>query len=760
MESIHVRQFLRPIRYAFLVNEGDLDATLQAASLNAALWGGIFNPIIPLTPADSRNALLRAFDADLLVNLKASELTAELADQYKNRIVIPTQLVRKDNWTKRRELHLGFDIIPLLRYVHEKEVRFSTKPTRAALIVPQAGDGWPEFVTVAYGTFHWLPEMDSNFEEMFRRALRAQTIDLLAFTPPPGYETLLLPLDFTKYGLRLFGGPASFSSHIVFIGDHEKQLDLIEFWNIRASGCNVIFVPIAAYKAFEPLIRLVAAEGHYPINQSVENYADLQKSPTLSDAKFAEVCDWIATLGIGKLPRRNWRPRFGEEIETNAGDLYVAGLAASEGEEISVLQDRQMTPVKIIPPPHLAGQTVWKGQFRWSVEVTLSGGFRNPEFMFSFPKEPRVEEVVCRAVMGMPGEVRLGRRGIVIQQDYVGSILYLMPVSTKEVMHALFRQAGLKAEPSGPGQYAEQIVNKMGSLHGGCRVFKIRGVREILKRLGNGSELTKGNMHQIVTSEDPDEHGLNWRPELYRSITLRYGQGKSLDFGIIFDVLLEKRIIRPGFVFRCRTCFMEDWYHVSEFTEEYTCRYCFRSQRVNFASMGAWQYRADGLFRIPESAQGSVAVILSLWRFEHFAHGYHGRYVTSQNLVADDTRRRYEIDYAYVFTETFDTSYQLVLGQAKNFWDFTEDEMHTMAKLADRFSRKPYLAFSTLKDHFSDSEKARLRELAGRGYSVIALTREELDPYDLFDRFDRAPHKYAVSLKELSENTLSLNVGL
>jgi hypothetical protein len=106
----------------------------------------------------------------------------------------------------------------------------------------------------------------------------------------------------------------------------------------------------------------------------------------------------------------------------------------------------------------------------------------------------------------------------------------------------------------------------------------------------------------------------------------------------------------------------------------------------------------------------------------------------------------------------FDMSYELVLGQATRFGDFSDDDMRKMSELADRFPRKPYLAFSTLRDRYSDADKARLRDLAGRGYRVIALTREELDPYDLFERFNQAPHKYAVELKELSENTLHLNV--
>ncbi len=757
MKTIHVQQRVRPTRYAFIVNEGSLAASLQAASLNTALWGGLFNPIVPLTPVESRIGLLKAFDADFLVNLTGTDLPSEVAARYECRIVSRTDLVRTDDHTRQRELGLGFNILPILRHVHEKEVRVSTEPTRAAIVAPQAMVGWPEYSAFAYGSFRWLPEMDVNFEDMFKRALRASSINLLELTTPPDYDTLLLPLEFTAYGLRVLGGTASFSTHIIFIGDHRNLADLVEFWNIRATGRTVVFVPAVAYRAFKSLICLIIDEGCYPINQQVENHADLQKGPSLSKETFDEVCDWITSLDLGQLSRRSWGPRFGLELERYIGDIHIAELEASGGEELSILDDGQMTPVKLVPPPYLTDENVRKGKLTWSIDVKMSGGFRDPEYMFSFPNEPAVEAVVRRGIIGGPDDVRLSRYGIVLQQDWANSILYLTPVPTKDVFHALFLQAGIKSQPSHPGQYAEQILKKMGSLHVDCRVFKLRGVREILDRLGDGSTLTKGNMHNVVMSTTLDDHGQNWRPEFYNNLILRFGQRRPLYFGIIFDVLLEKRILRPGFVFRCPTCFKDDWYHVSEFAEEYTCRFCFTPQRVNFGSKHEWQYKADGLFRIPDSAQGSVAVILSLWRLEHQTHG-HGRYVTSLNLVVSDTGHRSEIDYAYIVMGTFDTSYELVLGQATRFGDFTDKDMQKMAELADRFPRKPYLAFSTLKEHYSEADKIRLGNLAGQGYRVIALTREELDPYDLFDRFDQAPHKYAVGLSKLSENTLCLNV--
>jgi len=739
-----------------------MEAALLAVSLNTVLWGGIYNPIVPFEPVEVRDGLLKAFDPDWLVNLTGVDLPTDLASRYQYRVIAPNKLVKTSTNTNRRVLGFGFNILPIIRHVYEKEVRFLATPTRAALPTPVSTPGWPEFVAFAYGSFRWLPPMDVDFKKAFREGLRAKEIDLPDGTPPPDYQNLLLPLDFTGYGLLLSGGLANFSSHIIYIGDHKNLTDLIEFWNIRATGRTAVFVPLSAYRSFEPLIRFVAERGRYQINQDVENHADLQKGPSVCEEAFDNVCTWIETLNLGLLPRRTWRPRFGVRIELYVGDIHVADIQASEGEEISILEKGRMTPVKMIPPPYLDESRAIKGDFTWSVEIRMNGGYLQPEWMFSFPNEPAVENIARRAVVGLPGEVRLGRRGLVVQQDWVHSTLQLMPVQKEDVFRALFRRAGLEAETSKPGQYAEQIIKKMGSLHGDCRVFKIRGVRDIINRLGDDdSVLIKHNMHDIVMCQTPDQYGQNWRPDLYEDLVLRYGQRRPLDFGTIFDVLLEKRVIRPGFKFECRSCSKRDWYHVSQFDEEFTCRFCFTRQRVNFASVRDWQYKADGLFQIPNSVQGSLAVIVSLWRFEDLAHSS-GRYMTSQNLIARDTGRCYEIDYAYLVTDMFDASYDLVLGEAKGFIDLSDDAIQKMIELSDRFSgsfsRKPYLAFSTLKDRFSDPERERLRDLVSRGYKVIALTREELDPYSLHKRFKELSRPYAVSLEDISRNTIALNV--
>lgn len=759
MESIHVQEKLRPRRFAFMVEEGDFSAVLMSVSLNTGHWGGMYNPLVPITPRDKCLGLLQAFDPDDLVDLTGGGLDPDLREKYKRRIVHRGRLVEPDPRTGERCLRFGFDMLPILHFLHEKEVKFLSDPTHAALISTDASEGWLEYLAFVFGSFQWLPESSVDFQAAFLRALKAQEVRFDPAHPADQGIELIFPIQMTVYGLRLLGGGlAGFSSHIVYIGDHRSWLDLVDFWNIRATGRTILFVPLACFHAYEPLIRAVAEAGHYPINSHLANETDLVRGPSVSEEAFRAVCESIGPLDMPAVRRRHRGPRYGNPSAHYVGDIHVAEIEAQTSEEISVLSESQMTPVKLISPTYLEDELVGTSEYRWTVELTMLGGEQSNDFLFAFPAEPAVEEVVRGAFITSWGEVRIGRQGVVIPQEEVRPTLFLHPVRTVDVFHALFQQAGFQAEPSLPGRYAEQIIRKMGHLHYDCRVFKLRGVRDVLERLSNGSVLTKGNMQQIVTATTPDAYGQNWRPDLYDGLVIERNQRGMVNFTNIFNVLLEKKVIRPGFTFTCQNCFASGWYHVSEFGEEFTCRFCFSRQRVNFGSMRDWQYKADGLFQIPHSASGSLAVIISLWRFAGLHFLDRGRYLTSVLLRETKGTREYEVDYAYLLVGAFDTSYQLVLGQVKGYCDFAEDELTRMAELSDRFVQKPYLAFSTLKEAFSPPEKDFLTRLINNGHKVIALIRLELDPYNLYDRFEHAPKQYSRSLDQLSQNTIHLNL--
>lgn len=117
-----------------------------------------------------------------------------------------------------------------------------------------------------------------------------------------------------------------------------------------------------------------------------------------------------------------------------------------------------------------------------------------------------------------------------------------------------------------------------------------------------------------------------------------------------------------------------------------------------------------------------------------------------------------EPDYCFLDVNDFSTKYDLVLGEAKGFMDYEADKIGRLTQIADKFDKKPYLAFATLKDQFNDQEKTLLRGLIDAGYRVIPLTRLELDPYYLWKRFEGAPQKHVVSFDDLSQSSIYMNL--
>ena len=58
----------RPLRVGFLVREGSIEDLVKAAGINTLLWGGIYNPVIPVstTSKNISNQLLKLFSVDVL----------------------------------------------------------------------------------------------------------------------------------------------------------------------------------------------------------------------------------------------------------------------------------------------------------------------------------------------------------------------------------------------------------------------------------------------------------------------------------------------------------------------------------------------------------------------------------------------------------------------------------------------------------------------------------------------------------------------
>src|SRR5260370_26862844 len=72
----------RPVRIGWLVEGGNVSQLATAASWSTCLWGGRFDPIIPMDDVELANNLIATFGVDVLIPIAASEATSAFIAKY------------------------------------------------------------------------------------------------------------------------------------------------------------------------------------------------------------------------------------------------------------------------------------------------------------------------------------------------------------------------------------------------------------------------------------------------------------------------------------------------------------------------------------------------------------------------------------------------------------------------------------------------------------------------------------------------------
>ncbi len=223
MESIRVQQVLRPIRYAFLIRGGDHAAANCAVSINTVIWGGMFNPIVEITPEDRCLGILKEFDPDKLIDLTDGSLSAKLSALFVDRIIGSSHVTAAYRDGDPPQLGFGFNVIPLLRQIFNKETRFiRDKHIASFYSCPSLGD-WDSFFGFQNGSFMSLPKLGIDFKKQFIGALNASEIVFDPKTLEQISEAPITPIKLTAYGLSLYGGQASFSSHVIYLRKIQRK---------------------------------------------------------------------------------------------------------------------------------------------------------------------------------------------------------------------------------------------------------------------------------------------------------------------------------------------------------------------------------------------------------------------------------------------------------------------------------------------------------------------------------------------------------
>jgi len=303
---------------------------LMATSINSVLWGGIFNPIISITPYNKMQGLLKTFDPDYLVDLTHGSLPKSLDEIYNKRIITATDLVVNNHYNQR-QLNIGLRMEIIHDYIRQSEGRLNRH--FRFILQKDAPDEWKAYISFSLGDFRSLPNIDINYYEEYNNTARAVE---LVFNPKniiKDYESWMSPIDATAYDIRKIGGRGACSFFIAYIGDHTNLQDLLEFWNIRATGRDVWFFPINHFENHIHMLKRIVRTGRYYFRADRLQFLDLQKSPSISDEQYYPVQEWITTNEKVPIRISKSSPRFGESIDYCVDDINAVRLEVRQSEE-------------------------------------------------------------------------------------------------------------------------------------------------------------------------------------------------------------------------------------------------------------------------------------------------------------------------------------------------------------------------------------------------------------------------------------------
>jgi hypothetical protein len=345
--------------------------------------------------------------------------------------------------------------------------------------------------------------------------------------------------------------------------------------------------------------------------------------------------------------------------------------------------------------------------------------------------------------------VRSEPEGIGVLVTASDKALQLYPIAEVAIIQALLDQAGLRTEPSAGGRLADRLLEKLDGLEG-IRVFKIRGVRQLVASLTSQASVGRGDATNAI-----------WNGGQFKEHERLYIEGRdtpTLKTDTTFDFLLRNEFFRAGLELKCVHCGLESWLSLRQIDADWICEYCGHKNTtsLHIRDRGDWRFRKSGLLAKDNNQEGAVPVLLSLLVLERLLGRKDVLRMTSVNVTGSVPKC--EIDFMYVHHNH--GKIEWALGEAKSACgEIDADDVSHMKAVATQLKKigvTPHLVFSKAADTFSPTELDLFRAAQSDGYSVILFTNKEIEPYNPYyegDNKDQLPHKYVHSFDEMVKNS-------
>lgn len=738
LDTLRVDICYRPLRIAWAIRSDDIAAFRQAVRLSHALWGGRYNPIVIVDKEDEARRLIDLFRVDLIWPIGDSDEVKAFPSKFPY-LIKPffhdSLFVGGQNERKHAQV---LDVHNTLVYLRDKPEWKAIKDAGVCIYTWQADDPLADVFLIQLGDYPSAEDTGIDYREMLRQAADATESPIAPALPIPADVLEHASVAYlSRHGLeRHYSVQSSgWNSPGFFVGDASNLDDLACHWNLRAADIALWFIDPKhlarlgeIVPAWEKSMRQSVAHRHeWDRHVAVWSWRErINEVRQLFSGEPLSVCLVSEHLWNG----RNLRPPM-----MHFGQVSVLGVVGKERS-----QPKVSFPLGDKP---FCGD-IWFHSQHLVVSASFIGGlYSDDQHTLNPPYIPELNEFYARAMHFKYDKLRIEseRIGIVIDAADADAWIQALPVA--ELVEHIFRLAGYRSKLSAGGLILRQLIARLGDVQG-ARVFKIPGVRRLLKTHGPMAPFTKKAAIELIANKDPDnpEAKFGDHQDLYvepREI------GTKLRPGDVFAHLVEKGLFRIGAELLCPNCNMKSWTALDILRHRVVCELCGHEYDATRQLVtGEWHYRRSGILGAERNAQGAVPVALTLQQLEANLSGalHDAMYAPSLDLTKEGQNlNECEVDFVWIIPRSYPRKTVVILGECKDrgpikLEEFGKD-IENLRRVADALPYKRFKTFVLLSKlgSFTPEEVELARALnAEHKLRAILLTERELEPYHIYER--------------------------
>ena len=466
MNTLSIKVRYRPIRIGWCVRAQDFTALRDAMKLTFTMWGGRYNPIIPIDDFDAASSLVKLFRVDVLWPISDDESVKEFIKRFPH---LPTPFLQNELFVPygdgKRSPQL-LDIYHPIRRLQEESFKNNPTPDTAVTIFEwQEEDKLADVLLATLGAVPSIDVTGTDYLGLLRQQLLAKTVTLLPneSLPQLGGSKEWSVSAFCRAFMQQHYFPRNEWGHPgIYVGNANNFDDLVTFWNLRATTTSLMFYDPSQSARLETnlinWLELLRArpKGRFESDNSIAIwFRESTQQPDVSlFGQGLRLCDahtWI------------W----------NGSNLKAPCMYFSEGSALAAIGENYTgmpnLSFQLPPKPFNEATRLYDQHFVVSIDPGI-GLFSDERATLQTPYVPELNEYYGRQYYFEWDKARVDPQGMGIISNASRSDLSLNALDVVELVKRVFSVAGIDAQPSKPGLIASQLIYQMGGLQK-CRVF-------------------------------------------------------------------------------------------------------------------------------------------------------------------------------------------------------------------------------------------------------------------------------------------------